>query len=205
MNRYVKIGLWTTVAGMIVLAGAAIAWRMTMPAEAAAGLPDRPLAPFILLAIPAIMTVMLVISARNLDARIPGISEDNTRYVEASLVFFYLFVAACQAWMGFLYVGGVLPGGEMVMRGFGVLLGIGMAVRGNFMGKLSRPPVKDPPDPAIWHRLARRMGFTLLLAGVVLTACAILLPLRSLLPVYLVAWLVPVGLTVIQRRALARP
>lgn len=203
MNRYVKLGLWTAVAAMLVLAGAAIAWRMTMPAEAAAGLPHRPLAPFILLAIPAIMAVILIVSTRNLDARIPGISEDNTRYVEASMVFLYLLVVLCEGWMGFLYVGGIPPGGDILLRGLGVLMGVGMAVRGNFMGKLSPPASKDLPDPAVWHRLARRMGFTLLLTGVALTACAIVLPLRSLLAAYLVAWLIPVGLSVIQRRTLA--
>jgi hypothetical protein len=205
MNRHVKLALWTAVAAMLLLAAAAIGWRMHLEELGGVKLPHRPLAPLILLAIPAVMAVILVISARNLDARIPGISEDNTRYVDATMVFLYLFVVVCEAWMGFLYVGGALPGGETTVRGFGVLLGVGMAVRGNFLGKLSPPAVKNPPDPAAWHRLARRMGLTLLLTGVVLTACAITLPLRSLLAVYLVAWLVPVGLSVIQRRALARP
>jgi hypothetical protein len=205
MNRYVKLGLWTAVATMLALAVAAIGWRTQVEGLEGVTLPHRPLAPVILLAVPLVMGVILRISARNLDARIPGISEDNTRYVEASMVFLFLLVVLCQAWMGFLYVGGALPGGETLLRGLGVLMGVGMAVRGNFMGKLSRPGVKDPPDPAAWHRLARRMGLTLLLTGVALTACAITLPLRSLLAVYLVAWLVPVGLTVIQRRTLARP
>ena len=204
MNANAKQILWGAVAVMSVLAVAAIAWRLQMPAAEAAQLRPRPLGAIILLSIPAIFAVLLVISARRLDARIPGISEDNTRHIQGAMVFLFLFMAACQAWLGFMYVGGVVAGGETVVRGAVVLAGVAMAVRGNFVGKLSPPAEADPPDPALWGRAARRMGLSLVAVGTLLTICAMALPLRTLFFVLMGAAVVLVGMRFAHRRTISQ-
>ena len=180
MNRRVKQLLWSAVAAMFAVAIAAIAWRPQMPEADAALLRPRPMGPLILLAIPTIVAVMLVISASKLDARSPGLAKDNTQHVQGAMVFLVLFMAACQAWIAFMHIGGVAPGGETLVRGAVLLSAVAMAVRGNFVGKLSPPAVADPPDPALWARAARRMGLGLVALGSLLTVCALVLPLRSL-------------------------
>ena len=202
MNRWVKLVLWTAVAAMLVMAVSAIVWRMQIPVTEAGRLPQRPLAPFILVAVPALFAVILVLTTRSLDARIPGISEDNTRHVQGAMVFFFLFVVACQAWMAFLYLGTILPGGDTFVRAAVVLSGVAMAVRGNFIGKLSRPAVKNPPDLGVWGRMARRMGLTLVALGSALAACAIVLPLRPLFFVMMATAAILVGISVAHRRAM---
>lgn len=204
MNRHVKLVLWVAVAVMVATAIAAIAWRAQIPASLAAQLRPRPLAPFILLAVPLILAGTLVISVRNLDARIPGVSEDNTRHVEGAMVFLFLFVAACQAWMAFMYVGAILPGGDTIIRGAVVLLGVAMAVRGNFVAKLSPPAVQVPPDPAVWGRMARRMGRALVAIGSLLTVCALVLPPRPLVVVMMALTVLLLGMSWAHRKAMKR-
>lgn len=187
MNRYVKQVLVAAVTCMLALAVGAIAWRMQIPAADLGRLPHRPLGPVILMAVPAAFATILVLSARHLAARIPGISEDNTVHVQSTLVFLFVLVTACQAWMAFLYVGAILPDRDTFVRAAGVLSGVGMAVRGNFVGKLSPPGLQDPPDPAVWGRMARRTGWLLVAIGITLAACAILLPLLPLFLVFMVA------------------
>lgn len=200
MSRHVKLILWLAVAAMFVLAVAAVIWRTQIPLSDAARLPHRPLAPFILLAVPGIFAAMLLVSARNLDARIPGISEDNTRHVQGAMVFFFLFVTVCQAWMAFMYVGAILPGGETFIRGAVVLSGVAMAVRGNFVGKLSPPAVKAPLDLAVWGRAARRMGRALVALGSALAVCAFVLPMRPLVLVMMAIAAILVGMNLAHRR-----
>lgn len=204
MNRYVKQALWGAVAVMFALAIAGIAWRLQMPPAEAAKLRPRPLGPVILLAIPAIFAILLVISTRRLDARTPGVAQDNSRHVQGAMVFSFLFMVACQAWIAFMYAGGVAPGGEVVVRGAVVLAGVAMAVRGNFIGKLSPPAVVDAPDPALWGRMARRLGLSLVGVGSLLAICAVTLPLRALFFVLMGTAVVLMGIGMTHRAATRR-
>ena len=204
MSRRVKQVLWGAIAIMFAVAIVSIVWRLQLPAPEAAKLRPRPLGPLILVSIPAILAGMLVISLRTLDARIPGRSQDNTRHVQGAMVFAFFFMVACQGWIAFMYAGGVVPGGEMGVRGAVVLAGVAMAVRGNFMGKLSAPAVADPPDPATWGRTARRMGLSLVVVGSLLAICAMTLPLRPLFFVLMAAALILVGISITHRSATKR-
>ena len=204
MNRYVKGVLVACVVLMFLIGGGAVLLRWLAPDLVAQGpLPHRPLGPLFLLGFPAAMAAILVATLRQMAAYIPGISEDNRRHVQGALVFLHLCVVVCMAWIAFLYLGARPPFGEIVVRLIAVLFGVSMAVRGNFVAKLSPPPLKTPPDPAVWGRMARRTGRVLVALGSVLAVCAVILPLRGLLPALFVALVVLIGLSLAQRRAMA--
>ncbi|WP_340645709.1 hypothetical protein [Phenylobacterium sp.] len=190
------------VAMMLIVALAAIAWRLQMSPEDAGKLRPRPLGPLILLSIPAIFAVLLAISARKLDARDPEISQDNTRHVQGAMVFSFLGMVACQAWIAFMYVGGEMPGGDTPVRGAVVLVGVAMAVRGNFVGKLSPPAGAGSICLAVWARAARRMGLSLVLLGTLLTVGALALPLRPLFAMLMASAVVVVVISIAHHAAI---
>lgn len=182
MNRHVTFALVIAVITTTLLAVAAIGWRIYLVEALGVELRPRPLAPLILLAVPAILAAVLIASSHHLAAHVPGISEDNPRHMQAALLLNFLFVTVCQAWMGLLYVERPPPGGETAIRFAVVLIGVAIAVRGNFFAKLS-----PPSSPAIsnqggaWTRSALQVGRICTGLGAALVACGILLPLRPLL------------------------
>jgi len=104
--------------------------------------------------------------------------------------------------MAFLYVGAILPGGDTFVRAAGVLSGVATAVRGNFIGKLSPPAVRVPPDLAVWGRMARRMGLALVAIGVTLIVSAVTFPLRPLFLVMMATAAIVVGISFAHRWAM---
>lgn len=181
MNRRVMFALVMAVIATVLLAVAAIGWRIYLVEAVGVELRPRPLAPLILLAVPAILAAVLVASWRHLAAHIPGISEENPRHMQTALVLNFLFVTVCQAWMGLLYVERPPPGGETAIRFAVVLIGVAMAVRGNFFAKLSPPNSRDISNQGgVWTRSALRVGWMSVGLGAAFVACGVLLPLRPL-------------------------
>lgn len=203
MNRHVKFVLLMTTLVTLAIAIAAIAWRVHLVGTVGLDLRPRPLAPAILLATPLFLAIALRVTARRLAALKPGISEDNPRHIQATLLILFAFVALCEGWMGLLYVEARLPQGDTFARSAIVFLGVMMAVRGNFYAKLS-PPAVDGLNEAGWTRAALRTGWGSVVVGLALAVCALILPLKILFAVCLGAAVVLIGLGSVQRRALRR-
>jgi hypothetical protein len=200
MNRHVKCVLVSATIATAVFALSAIGWRAHLVMVQEVALRPRPLAPAILLAIPLILAAVLIAAERHLAGYKPGISQDNPRHTQAALLFSYLFVAVCTAWMGLLYVERRPPGGEVLSRYAVVLLGMAMAVRGNFFAKLSPPLMEPPVDSAAWTRFARQMARVSVATGLTLIACAVGLPLGALFLACLVMAVLLVATNLILRR-----
>ena len=200
MNHHVKYVLVMATIATAAFALSAIGWRIHLVVVQEVALRPRPLAPLILLAIPIILAGVLLAAERQLADYKPGISQDNPRHTQAALIFTYLFVAACTAWMGLLYVERPPPGGEVLIRYAVTLLGAAMAVRGNFFAKLSPPPLEPPVDSAAWTLFARRMARVSVAAGLGLIAAAISLPLSALFIASLTAGPLLVAINLVLRR-----
>lgn len=203
MNRHVKFVLVMATVATFAVAVGAIAWRVHLVGTLGLDLRPRPLAPAILLATPLFLAIALGVTARRLAAFKPGISGDNPRHIQATLLILFPFVALCEGWMGFLYVETQLPGSDAFLRFAIVFLGVMMAVAGNFYAKLS-PPSVEGLDRAGWTRAALRTGWGSVIVGAALVICALTLPLKVLFAVCLGAAVVLIGLAVVQRRALRR-
>lgn len=202
MNRHVRFLLAACVLASLAFALAAIGWRLHLVQGLGLPLRPRPLAPYILLAVPVILAAVLVAAERHLAGFRPGVSQDNPRHTQAALLFAFLFTAVCQAWMGLLYVAASPPQGETLIRFAVALLGVAGAVRANFFAKLSPPEVDRPYDRAAWSRAALRTGWTAALVGLALVAAAMTLPLALLFAACLAAGAVLVGLNLALHRSL---
>jgi len=180
MNRHVKFVLFTAVLASLVFALAAIGWRIHMVHNLGLELRPRPLAPFILLAVPAVLAVILWRSDRLLAEHGPGVSDENPRHLQASLIFTFVFTALCTAWMGLLYVAARPPEGELLIRLTVGLMGLSVAIRANLFAKLSPPALDRPFNRDAWSRAALRAGWGSVGIGLVLIAAAAVLPLKPL-------------------------
>ena len=202
MNRHVKFTLVMATIAAALLAFAAIGWRIYLVQVGGLDLRPRPLAPLILLCVPAVLAAVLIGSARHLAAHKPGISEDNPRHIQAALLVNFLIVTVAQAWMALLYVVEPPPGGEAAVRFAVVLVGVAMAVRGNFAAKLSPPNIEGVSlRDGAWTRSALQLGWMSVAIGIALVACAALLPLPALFVVCLVAGLALVLAGAVHRRS----
>lgn len=201
MNRHVTFVLVAAILASLVFALAAIAWRFHLVHNLGLTLRPRPLAPFILLAVPVVLGLVLWRSERHLAEHIPGVSEENPRHLQAGLVFAFVFTALCTAWMGLLYVAARPPEGEHLVRLAVGLLGLTVALRGSQFTKLAPPALERPFDRNAWTRAALRLGWGAVVVGLVLAAAAGLLPLKPLFFACLAAALVLAGLGVALRRA----
>ena len=201
MNRHVKFILVAAILASLGFALAAIGWRVRLVQNLGLTLRPRPLAPFILLAVPAVLALVLWRAERHLAEHIPGVSEENPRHLQASLVFAFVFTALCTAWMGLLYVAARPPEGAQVVRLAVGLLGLTVALRGGLFAKLAPPALERPFDRAAWTRAALRRGWGAVGVGLVLIAAAALLPLKALFFACLAAALALVMLGLALRRA----
>lgn len=205
MNRHVRLVLIMAVATTAMIAIAAIAWRVYLIGGQGLVMRPRPLAPVILLAVPVVLLGILVAAGRHLASYKPGISEGNPRHVQAALLFQFLFVTGCQAWMAYLYVERPAVGGDTPIRLAVLLLGVAMAVRGNFVPKLGPPPPSLRLIESRWTRTALRTGRALGLIGACLAVSALFVPAALLWLVLVPVAVALIGLWLWQRRMLLRP
>ncbi|MFC3076794.1 hypothetical protein ACFODL_01695 [Phenylobacterium terrae] len=204
MNRIVRLLLVAIVVELALVAAGALAWR-AHAGQLAADL-QRPLRPLVLLAIPVSAATLLILAHRLFAAERMRLAEDHARHLQGALVFWFVFLAAVQAWAARLYLNAEPPAldGASYLRLVCVLVGVAMAIRGNFFAKLSPPTGADAPAPAVWTRTALRIGWGLTLTGAVLAASGLLLPPRPLFLVFLGSAPILIGLSLYQRRALRR-
>lgn len=205
MNRHVRLALITAVATTAIIAVAAVSWRIYLIEGQGVLMRPRPLAPIILLAVPLILLAILVAAVRHLASYKPGISEGNPRHIQAALLFQFLFVTGCQAWMASLYVGRPPTGSDTAIRLAVLLLGVAMAVRGNFVPKLGPPPPSARLIEDRWTRTALWTGRALGLIGASLAVGALFLPTILLWLVLAPGGGALIGLSLWQRRMLLRP
>lgn len=125
--------------------------------------------------------------------------------MQAALLFQFLFVTGCQAWMAYLYVGSPPTGGDTAIRLAVLLLGVAMAVRGNFVPKLGPPPPSSRIIEDRWAQTALWTGRALGLIGASLAVGALFLPAALLWLVLAPGAAALLGLSLWQRRMLLRP
>jgi len=105
-------------------------------------------------------------------------TEDRRRFQQTSLLVMGLFVVGAQAWLAAGVVMGVPPGGEFALRLLLALVGVFLAVVGNFQAKVGPPIGAGAPDPGVWTRAMLRHGWTAVLGGTLIVAGAALLPVK---------------------------
>jgi hypothetical protein len=128
---------------------------------------------------------------RRIVAQQPSVTEDRRRFQRTSLLVVALFIVGIQAWLAAGVVTGVPPGGEFALRLILALVGVFLALVGNFQAKLGPPTGPDAPDPGLWTRSMLRHGWTAVLGGLLIVAGA------ALLPVGLIFWAMVVVVAVL--------
>jgi hypothetical protein len=182
MNRTVKLalGLIATATSIATLAGLVWAWREGLIGGETI---HRPLLLAFLLVVPATMWVSLAWASRQLSSATPRLAGDHRRHLQGQLGFYFCLLAALQAWLVNLYIQAVSPplDRESFARVAFVLMGVAMAVRGNFVAKIGPPTGDGAPDPGAWTRSLLRTGWALTLLGATLVLSGLFLPVRAML------------------------
>ena len=148
---------------------------------------------------------MIVFMDRQLASTRPRWSDDTRRHVQSAALMWYPLLAAWWAWIALRTYELVPPsplGRESFLRALVVFMGVALAVRGNFFGKLAPPTGDRAPDPGLWTRSALRTGWGLALLGLVLVVSGIALPIRALVFVFPPVSIAMVALAVQQRRVM---
>lgn len=200
MNRHVRSVLTLITLASLVCAVGALAWRWREAGDVAAVFAGpKPVRAVILLAMPFVMAGLLAFSINAQAGREPGRYEAG--FVGLTLITHFALLAAMQAWMTLVYLGGAVPDREYVTRLLAAFMGLGMSVRGNFFAKLP-----SPPEDALgaWSRTARRSAIILFVTGLALAACAILLPISGVIAALGGAFFLVLMVSQAQRKATAR-
>lgn len=200
MNRIVQLALTLLAVEMTAVAVGGVVWGWRAGLIADGDLRQRLTAAF-LLVFPAFAWAVLAWAPRRLASERPRLSDDHRRHLQAALLFQMIVLAAAQAWIVNVYAGLAPPplDRETFARLAFVLMGVAMAVRGNFVAKVSPPSGEGAPDPGAWTRLQLRTGWVMTILGAATVACALALPVRTLVPVALVVGAALAGLSLMQR------
>ena len=165
------------------------------------------LAPGLIAFVPALMWGLLVWAPPKLATARPRLSDDHRSHLQGALGFWFIALAAIQGWVAYNYLrlGPPPLEPETFARLAFVLMGVAMAVRGNFVAKLA-PPVGDgAPDEAAWTRSMLRTGWAMALIGIAMLIGAMVLPVRMLaLSAFVVAPAL-VAVSLAHRRATRTP
>jgi hypothetical protein len=200
MNRHVRFALALITLASLVAAVGALAWRWREAGDIAAVFSGpKPFRAAILLAMPFVMGGLLAFAVHAQADRKPGPHEAG--FVGLTLVTHFGLLAAMQAWMTFVYLGGALPDREYVTRLLAAFMGLGMSVRGNFFAKLPAPG-QDPLGA--WSRTARRSAIILFVTGLALAVCAIALPMPGVITALGGAFFLVLMVSQAQRKATAQ-
>lgn len=203
MNRTVHLALRAMAAAMSLVAIAALAWKWSD--NGGAFLSDRRQLgmSLMLIFIPLFAAFSAEIAARQLNSTQPRWSEDHRRHVQGAMVFWFVLVLAAQGWTARLLIAGSPAIDRSIfIRALVLLIGLSVAVRGNFWAKLSPPSGEQAPAPATWTRTVLSAGWALTVVGAVLAVGAFTLPLRPLLCLLLAAAPALLAIGVFQRRRL---
>lgn len=199
MNRTVRLILIACVAVMLA-SSAAVVWDgVQHPAPLGRGL----LKPWFLLGSAIVLAGLIPFMQRQLASTSPRYSDDHRRYAQSAALTWYLFLAAWWAWMALDAYGLAPPSAldrQTFLRLVLIFAGVGMAVRGNFFGKIRPPMGERAPDPGAWTRGALRTGWMLALMGTAIVVAAIALPMRAMLFVLIPVMVGMISLGVAQRR-----
>jgi hypothetical protein len=109
-------------------------------------------------------------------------SDDYRRVANRGLLAVTGFAALPHLWLLTSFVTGSAPGREIMVRACIVFVGLMFAVQGNFMAKSGPPTGEDAPSPGAWTRHVLRVGWAMVLVGVVMVICGFVLPFE------IVAW-----------------
>lgn len=195
MNRATKLLLLLITAVSLALALGALGWRWREAGDIMAIFAgSKPLRGPFLLAAPTVMAGVLVFATQ---AANPKASRYERFFVGLTLVTNFLLILALQARMALTYLEAAPPNGEFVARLATAVFGLAMAVRGNFLAKAPSPEDDILGD---WARTTRRTAMVLVGLGLVLTAGAVTLPMKGLLALLGVAFVVILALSQVQRR-----
>jgi len=202
MNRGVKLFLALLSAETTAAAAAALVWAWRAGVLGQGDTRER-LLPLFLVVFPVLMWGILAWAPRRLASTQPRLSDDHRRHLQGALSFWFLVLAAAQGWLIYQYIGGppVLDR-ENFARLAAILMGVAMAVRGNFFAKVSPPTGEAAPDPGVWTRASLRTGWGMALLGGGLVACAVILPVRWLVVAMLATAPVLIWLSLSQQRAM---
>jgi hypothetical protein len=203
MTPMVRWGLALLAAATSITALAAVgrAWRTG--ALAAEGFRQPLLVAWSLL-IPVVMWSVLAWTVRRFASDRPELAPDHKRHLQGALGVWFVVLTALEGWLAynFLRLGPPPLDRESFARLAFVVMGVAMAVRGNFVAKVSPPTGAGAPDPGRWTRSMLKTGWTLTLIGAAMVIGAMVLPVRllALSPVLIAPALITAA--VAQRRAL---
>ena len=181
MNRIVKLILLLLAIETSAGAAGAIAWAWRAGVIGEGDLRHQ-LLPVFLLVFPLIAWGVLAWASRRLAADRPRLAEDHRRHLQGALVFHMLVLALAQGWLIYGYVDAGPPplDRESFARLAFILMGVALAVRGNFVAKVSPPTGEGAPDAGAWTRSLLRSGWLMTLAGAAMVVCALALPVPAL-------------------------
>ncbi len=109
-------------------------------------------------------------------------SDEHRRVANGALLAVVAFSALPHLWICTSVVTGSAPGRELMVRACIIFVGAMFAVQGNFLAKTAPPTGEDAPSPGAWTRHVLRVGWSMVVVGVVMVVCGIVLPFS------LVAW-----------------
>jgi hypothetical protein len=126
-------------------------------------------------------------ASRRLSAQKPRLSYTHRRYLETGLVAAVVSVAALHGFIAYTRAHGLDFDRVIFLRLTIVFVGVGMIAQGNFAAKLDPPTGERAPAAAVWTRAVLRLGWIMVLVGVVLTVAALAAPPVVFMPVLLVS------------------
>jgi hypothetical protein len=203
MTRGFRLVLSVLVIASLVVAVGALGLRWREAGEFAAIFSGpKPARPILLLAMPVLLTGLLVfIELEMIEEKRAHLSRERRIFINFTLATQFAFLVGIQAWQAAVYLGPVRPDPEFVVRLLSVFAGLAMAVRGNFLAKLPSPSADKAGDFA---RTSRRTALILVLMGLALASCAAALPMKALLAALAGVFVALLVLTSVQRWATVR-
>lgn len=129
-------------------------------------------------------------------------SAEHVRWFETGMLVAGLMLMAVQAWTARNFILDETLGRGALLRGMTLFVGVLTAVQGNFLAKVAPPTGAGAPEPGAWSRTMLKIGWGMAAVGLAVVACAVALPIRSLLPVLLIAVAVLMVNSAFQRRRL---
>lgn len=200
MNRFITWVLAAFVAEMVAVAVGVAVWRWEAFTGFAA-LSEKTQRALILTSLglafcPAWFALGWWRIHRRMIAQEPRHTDDHRRFQQVSLLVAGLFAVGVQAWLAAGTILGAPPGREFGLRLLIALVGVFLAVVGNFQAKVGAPTGDGAPDPGVWTRAMLRHGWTAVLAGALIVIGAAFLPVRLMF----IAMVAVVGLVVLSAR-----
>ena len=128
---------------------------------------------------------------------------DTLRHQEITWIAAVALAVGVQAWLAGTMLG-LVPEKAIGVRLVEALTGVFIMVAGNFAAKTSPPTGESAPDPAAWTRGMMRIGWSCVIAGLIILVASITVAINQMVWIIFAATGANAAVTVWQRRAMHR-